>query len=98
MDRDDQKSGKLDEIIEKLPSTYNQFELCEEMEENQEAPPPEKPKKDVEIVKPEDSSSESGDSLKDVEIVGPGSPSESGEQAPQVEIEPDSDSNVVSIQ
>ncbi|CAI9291759.1 unnamed protein product [Lactuca saligna] len=99
MDRDDQRSGKLDEIVEKLPSAYNQVELCAEMMEEKEEPPPEKPKKgsdeslkDLEIVKPD---SPSGDSLEDVEIVKPGSPSETGEQSPQVEIEPDS--NIVSI-
>lgn len=99
MDRDDQRSGKLDEIVEKLPSAYNQVELCAEMMEEKEEPPPEKPKKgsdeslkDLEIVKPD---SPSGESLEDVEIVKPGSPSESGEQSPQVEIEPDS--NIVSI-
>ncbi|KAI3504916.1 hypothetical protein L1887_26702 [Cichorium endivia] len=101
MDRDDQRSGKLDEIVEKLPSTYNQLELCAEMEENQE-PPPDKPKKgsdeslkDLEIVKPDSSSSSSGGSLKDLEIVNQGSPSESMEQPPQVELEPES--NIVSI-
>nr|GFC88126.1 CSC1-like protein RXW8 [Tanacetum cinerariifolium] len=36
MDRDDERSGKLQEIVEELPSAYNQFELCGDQTQPQE--------------------------------------------------------------
>ncbi|KAK1436157.1 hypothetical protein QVD17_01933 [Tagetes erecta] len=65
MDRTDENSGKLQEIIENLPKAYNQFELCgDEMQipKVEDAAQPDKPKKsgssesleELEIVQPED--------------------------------------------
>lgn len=59
MDRDDERSGKIDEILEKLTTAYNQFELCG-------VEPPGKEDK------PKNGSNES---LEDLAIVKAGSPS-----------------------
>ncbi|KVH99648.1 protein of unknown function DUF221, partial [Cynara cardunculus var. scolymus] len=59
MDRDDERSGKLEAILEKLTTSYNQFELCGVEPPGKE----EQPKKG------------SNESLKDLAIVKTGSPS-----------------------
>ncbi|XP_021972514.1 CSC1-like protein RXW8 isoform X2 [Helianthus annuus] len=68
MDRDDEKSGKLQELVEKLPKAYNQFELCgDEMQ----LPPKEDDDKHSDKPKKSGSSSSSSSSngLEELEIV-----------------------------
>ncbi|KAJ0555661.1 putative calcium-dependent channel, 7TM region phosphate [Helianthus annuus] len=68
MDRDDEKSGKLQELVEKLPKAYNQFELCgDEMQ----LPPKEDDDKHSDKPKKSgsSSSSSSSDGLEELEIV-----------------------------
>ncbi|XP_071690543.1 CSC1-like protein RXW8 [Rutidosis leptorrhynchoides] len=84
MDRDDEKTGKLQEIVEKLPEGYNQFELCED--------PTTQPKQEEEPKSKKDSN----ESLKDLEIEKPGSPS--GEEQPSpLKLEPEPEPKIVSI-
>lgn len=71
MDRDDERSGKLQEIVEELPSAYNQFELCADPTQ-----PQEEEEEEEKIKKGSD------ESLKDLEIVKADSPSGEQEQAP----------------
>lgn len=63
MDRTDENSGKLQEIVENLPKAYNQFELCgDEMQipKEEDGAQSDKPKK-----------SGSSESLEELEIVQP---------------------------
>ncbi|XP_076950622.1 hyperosmolality-gated Ca2+ permeable channel 2.1-like [Bidens hawaiensis] len=62
MDRDDERSGKLQEIVENLPKAYNQFELC-----GDQMQVPTKEDDDKHSDKPKKSSS--SDSLEELEIV-----------------------------
>lgn len=95
MDRDDESTGKLQEIVEKLPEAYNQFELCgDQMQPKQEETLSDNPKKG------------SNESLKDLEIVKPGSPSGDQDQPPppppppqlELEPEPEPEPKIVSIE
>ncbi|KAM0046032.1 putative calcium-dependent channel, 7TM region phosphate [Helianthus debilis subsp. tardiflorus] len=67
LDRNDEKSGKLQELVEKLPKAYNQFELCgDEMQlplKEDDDKHSDKPKKSG------SSSSSSSDGLEELEIV-----------------------------
>ncbi|XP_076905362.1 hyperosmolality-gated Ca2+ permeable channel 2.1-like [Bidens hawaiensis] len=62
MDRDDERSGKLQEIVENLPKAYNQFELCGDQMQL-----PTKEDDDKHSDKPKKSSS--SESLEELEIV-----------------------------
>lgn len=62
MDRDDERSGKLQEIVENLPKAYNQFELCGDQMQL-----PTKEEDDKHSDKPKKSSS--SESLEELEIV-----------------------------
>lgn len=73
MDRDDERSGKLQEIVENLHAGYNQFELCDEN------PAPKEEENKISDKLPKTGSDES---LKDLEIVKPGSPPSSDQASP----------------
>ncbi|MFS8003790.1 putative calcium-dependent channel, 7TM region phosphate [Helianthus anomalus] len=67
MDRNDENSGKLQELVEKLPKAYNQFELCGD--EMQLPPKEDDDKHSDKPKKSGSSSSSSSDGLEELEIV-----------------------------
>ncbi|KAI7728265.1 hypothetical protein M8C21_020907 [Ambrosia artemisiifolia] len=66
MDRNDEQSGKLQEIVDNLPKAYDQFVLCGDQ---MQLPPKEDDEKHSDKPKKSGSSSSSSDSLEELEIV-----------------------------